>query len=184
MIRWNDFGSSLLFGAVAAAGFVPFAILAAPLLGRSGSLVAYALASAAVYLAGIGASRRQGLAAALLVAGAGAAAALLAPDPRDALLATGMIFGLCRSGLLYRSRFARALLLEGALVGAGLGVAGQLLDASTFSAVLAVWAFFLVQSVFFLIGGVEARCEDPGELDPFDAAHARVLEILEQGGAG
>jgi len=184
MIRWNDFGRSLLFGAVAAAGFVPFTILATPGLGRSGSLVVYALASAAVYLAGIGASRRQGFAAALIVAGAGTAAALFAPDPRDALLATGLLFGLCRSGLLYRSRFARALLLEGGLLGAGLGVAGQLLAASTFSAVLAVWAFFLVQSVFFLIGGVEARREEPGEHDPFDAAHSRVLAILEPGGAG
>jgi hypothetical protein len=179
-MRWNDFGRSLVFGAAAAAGFVPFAILAAPSLGRGGALVAYAVLCAAVYLAGIGAGRRQGVTAGLLVAGGGAAAALLAPDPHDALLTTAMLFGLCRSGLLYRSRFARALLLEAVLVGAGIGVAGQLLAGSTFSAVLAIWAFFLVQSVFFLVGGVEPRREERGELDPFEAARARVVELLEQ----
>ena len=184
MMRWNDFGRSLLFGAVAAAAFVPFAILCAPTLGSRGAVVAFAILSASAHLAGIGASRRQGLFAGVLVGVIGTAAALFAPDPRDAVLATAMAFGLCRSGLLYRSRFARAVVLEGALLGTGLALAGHLIGASTFSAVLAVWAFYLVQSVFFLVGGIEARPEDAGELDPFDAAHARAEEILEQAGAG
>ena len=64
---WNDFGRSLLFGAVAAAAFVPFAIVAAPHLGWGGTLAAYAVASASAYLAGLGATRRQGLGAGLLV---------------------------------------------------------------------------------------------------------------------
>ena len=59
MMRWNDFTRSLLFGAVAAAAFVPFAMVAAPLLGWSGALAAYAVVSASAYLAGLGASRRQ-----------------------------------------------------------------------------------------------------------------------------
>jgi hypothetical protein len=83
--------------------------------------------------------------------------------------------------MLYRTRFARALLLEGVLLCAGLGVAGHLLSGSTFSAVLAVWAFYLVQSVFFLVAGVEARREDSGDADPFEAARARALELLDQG---
>ncbi len=45
-MRWNDFGHSLLFGAVAAAVFVPFAILAVPHLGWGGTLAAYAVAQA------------------------------------------------------------------------------------------------------------------------------------------
>jgi len=181
MMRWNDFGRSLLFGAVAAAAFVPFAIAATPLLGWGGVLVAYAVASASAYLAGLGATRRQGLAAGLLVGLLGAGVALAAPAPRDAILAAALLLGLCRSGLLYRARFARALVLEGVLLCAGLGLAGHLLTGSTFSAVLAVWAFFLVQSIFFLVGGVETRREDPRDTDPFDAARARAVEILEQG---
>jgi hypothetical protein len=181
MMRWNDFTRSLLFGAVAAAAFVPFAIVATPFLGWAGALVAYAVASASAYLAGLGASRRQGLAAGLLVGLVGTGVALAAPVPRDALLATALLLGLCRSGLLYRARFARALVLEGVLLCAGLGIAGHLLGGSTFSAVLAVWAFFLVQSVFFLVGGVETRREEPGDADPFDTARARALELLERG---
>ena len=141
MMRWNDFTRSLLFGAVAAAAFVPFAIVAAPLLGWSGALAAYAVVSAAAYLAGLGASRRQGLGAGLLLAVLGTGIALAAPSARDAALAAALLLGLCRSGMLYRTRFARALLLEGFLLCAGLGVAGHLLTGSTFSAVLAVWVF-------------------------------------------
>jgi hypothetical protein len=180
-MRWNDFGRSLLFGAVAAAAFVPFAIVASPHLGWGGTLAAYAVASASAYLAGLGATRRQGLAAALLLGLLGTGVALAAPTSRDAVLGAALLLGLCRSGLLYRTRFARALLLEGILLCGGLGVAGHLLTSSTFSAVLAVWAFFLVQSVFFLVGGVETRREDAGDVDPFEAARARAIELIEQG---
>jgi hypothetical protein len=183
-MRWNDFGRSLLFGAVAAAAFVPFAIVTIPHLGWSGTLAAYAVASASVYLAGLGATRRQGLGAGLLVGLLGTGVALVAPTARDAIVAAALLLGLCRSGLLYRARFARALVLEGVLLCAGLGIAGHLLTGSTFSAVLAAWAFFLVQSVFFLVGGVETRREDAPDVDPFDAARARAVEIMEQGVGG
>jgi hypothetical protein len=181
---WNDFGRSLLFGAVAAAAFVPFAIVAAPHLGWGGTLAAYAVASASAYLVGLGATRRQGLGAGLLVGLLGTGVALAAPSSRDAILAAALLLGLCRSGLLYRTRFARAVVLEGVLLCAGLGIAGHLLTSSTFSAVLAVWAFFLVQSVFFLVGGVEARREEARDVDPFDTARARAVELMEQGVGG
>ncbi len=181
MMRWNDFRGSLLFGAVAAAAFVPFAIIATPHFGWGGALAAYAVASASTYLTGLGATRRQGFAAGLLVAVLGVGIAFAAPTARDAILAATLLLGLCRSGLLYRARFARALVLESVLLCAGLGVAGYLLAGSTFSAVLAVWAFYLVQSVFFLVGGVETRSEETGDVDPFEAARARALELLEQG---
>jgi hypothetical protein len=181
MMRWNDFTRSLLFGAVAAAAFVPFVVLAAPVLGWSDALAAYAVISASAYLAGLGASRRQGLGAGLLLGLLGTGIALAAPTARDSVLAAALLLGLCRSGMLYRTRFARALLLEGVLLCAGLGVAGHLLAGSTFSAVLAVWAFYLVQSVFFLVSGVETRREGAGDGDAFEAARARALELLEQG---
>jgi len=83
---------------------------------------------------------------------------------------------------LYRTRFARALVLEGILLCAGLGAAGQILGGSTFSAVLAVWIFFLIQSVFFLVGGVTSRSECDAAVDPFEAARARTLDLLEPDG--
>jgi len=181
MMRWNDFTRSLLFGAVAAAAFVPFAMLAAPVVGWSSALAAYAVVSASAYLAGLGASRRQGLGAGLLLGLLGTGIALASPSARDSVLAAALLLGLCRSGMLYRTRFARGLLLEGILLCAGLGLAGHLLTGSTFSAVLAIWAFYLVQSVFFLVGGVESRREDCGDADPFETARARAVELLEQG---
>jgi hypothetical protein len=184
MMRWNGLGRSLLFAAFAAAAFVPFAVVATPFAGWSGSVAAYAIASAAAYLLGLGPSLRQGFAAAgLLVLGV-AALALVAPSDRDVVVSAALALGLLRSGLLYRSRFARALAVEGALLGAGLLLAEALFDGGIASTVLAIWAFYLVQSAFFVVGGVRARSDLAEELDPFDAAHARALALLDEGGVG
>ena len=182
-MRWNDFGRSLLYAAVAAAGAVPYFLLLAPALGWHAALASYAVLSTSAYLAGLGRTVRQGLGAALLAGALGAVAALLAPSPREAFAAAALLLGLCRSGLLYRTRFARAVVSESVLLVAALGLANHLLAGSPFSAVLAVWGFFLVQSGFFLIGGARVRAEDPTGADPFDVALARAAEILEQGGA-
>jgi hypothetical protein len=182
MMRWNDFGRSLVFGAVAAAAFVPFAVVATPVHGWSSGVAAYALLCSATYLAGLGATRRQGLTAAGVALLVGGTVAWIAPTPRDAIFAAALGLGLCRSGLLYRARFARSLLLEGFLLCAGLAAAAEMFGGSTFSAVLAVWIFFVIQSVFFLIGGVNARREGAEETDAFEAARARALELLEREG--
>jgi len=179
MMRWDGFGRSLLFAAVAAAGFLPFAIAVAPLLGWSASLAAYAWLAVAVHLAGIGATRRQGLAAAGATLVGGAVIASLAPGPRDAILAAALVLGLCRSGLLYRARFARSVAWEAILLGTGLALAGSVLCGTTFSAVLAVWAFFLVQSVFFAVGGVRERREARVDLDPFEVARDRTRALID-----
>ncbi len=46
--------------------------------------------------------------------------------------------------------------------------------------VSAIWGFFLVQSCFFLVAGVRERRADGGHPDPFEAAHARAMEVLER----
>jgi hypothetical protein len=184
MMRWNGLGRSLLFGACAAAAYVPFAIIATPLFGWSGSLAAYALLSAAVYLAGLGATLRQGLAASLLLGLGVGAVAFVAPSDRDVVLAAALALGLLRSGLLYRSRFARAVALEGALTCGGLVIAGQIFDGSVLSTALALWTFYLVQSVYFAVPGIAARRDCPDGVDPFDSAHARALAVLDDVGVG
>jgi hypothetical protein len=80
-----------------------------------------------------------------------------------------------RSGILYRSRPLRALVLESLLAAGGLVFAGQLAGASL---ALAAWGYFLVQSLFFLVGGIEAR-PDPGPADPFERARAELLALLD-----
>jgi hypothetical protein len=51
--------------------------------------------------------------------------------------------------------------------------------ATPFATALAVWGFFLVQSVFFLVGGVQPRREPGPQPDPFEDAHARALALLD-----
>jgi hypothetical protein len=184
MMRWNGLGRSLLFGAFAAAAYVPFAIVATPIFGWSGAVAAYAVVSAAAYLAGLGPSVRQGFAAAAAFGLGVGALALVAPSDRDVVLAAALGLGVVRSGLLYRSRFARALVIEAALLCSGLLCAGKLFDGSIVSTVLAIWSFFLVQSAFFAVGGVAARTDEPNDVDPFDAARARALAVLEDVGVG
>jgi hypothetical protein len=184
MMRWNGFGRSLLFGAFAGVAFVPFAMLATPFFGWSGAVAAYAVMSASVYLAGLGTTHRQGLTASVLLAlGVGAVAAVATSD-RDVVLATALALAVLRSGLLYRSRFARALLLESTLAGAGLWLAGHVFDGSVTSTALAVWAFYLVQSAYFAVGGIAARPDRPQDADPFDAARTRALAVLDDMGVG
>jgi len=183
-MRWNDFTRSLVFAAVAAAGAVPWLVLLGPALGWNAAFTGYAVFSSAAYLVGAGPSVRQGLGAACVAGCLGAVAALLLPSAREGLAAAALLLALCRSGLLYRARFARAVASESALLVAGLGLANHLLGPSAFSAVLAIWGFFLVQSGFFLIAGIRERADGPTGADPFDVALARAAEILEHGGAG
>jgi hypothetical protein len=43
----------------------------------------------------------------------------------------------------------------------------------------AIWGFFLVQSFFFLLGGVAERAATPAGLDPFEVARARAVALME-----
>ena len=182
-MRWNGFRGSLVFAAVAAAGFVPFTAIAAPLLGWHSALAAFAVCAVSGYLAGLAGNLRKGIGAALVAGAIGTGFALVAPSTREALLGAGLALGLCRSGLVYRARFARAVVLETLLLLCGAGLAGHLYTGTLFSAALSVWSFFLVQSAFFLVGGVSPRRQATPGQDPFDAARSRALEILEQAGA-
>ena len=101
---WNRFSGSLAFGAVAAAGYAPFALLFAPHLGSGAALGCYALLSVSVYAGGLGATRRQGIGAALLAGALGCAVLLVAPSARDLVLAAALILGLVRNALAHLVR--------------------------------------------------------------------------------
>ncbi len=180
-MRWNGFARSLVFAGVTAAGYAPFALVVAPWLGAGAALAAYAVLAVAVYTVGLASTLRRGVGAALLAALLGAGVLAATASTREVVVAAALILCLCRSGVLYRTRFARALVLEGTLLVGGLGLAQHLMGPSTLSVILAVWGFFLVQSVFFLVGGVEEKRLACEVLDPFEQAHARALSILEEG---
>jgi hypothetical protein len=178
-MRWNGFGRSVVFAALAAAGLAPFTLLVSPWLSQVEALLAYAWLSAAIYPLGLGASVRRGLAGSAITLAAAAGVALVDPGARATLIAAAVSLAVVRSGALYARRLPRAIVIETGFVLGGLAIANALLGASILSTTLAIWGFYLVQSVFFLVGGSrwERRARVPA--DPFEAARDRALAILD-----
>lgn len=179
-MRWNDFGRSLAFAAAAAAAWPAFALLAGPMLGARAALSLYLVSAAVLCAWGISPDRTRGAVAALATAGLGALALLLARDVWEVAAGAALALGIARSALLYRTRAARALLLEAALLGGGLLLARWLATPGLLGVALALWGFFGVQAAFFAIGGVHERARDAGGADRFEHARRRALELLEE----
>src|SRR6266404_1773908 len=53
VMRWNTFTRSTLFAAVAAAGWLPWVLVAAPILGVSNARAFYLVGTTALYIAGL-----------------------------------------------------------------------------------------------------------------------------------
>lgn len=178
-MRWNSFIRSIMFAAGAAAAYVPYSIVLGPWLSVNLTLSTYMVLMTSVYLAGIASTLRMGLGAALLATFVGAATLALFRSPFETAIASSFVLGICRSGMLFRSRFARAVVIEVTLAIVGLVVARFLMVSIFLPVSLAIWGFFLVQSVFFLIGGIRERNDPTEGLDPFERAHARAIALLE-----
>jgi hypothetical protein len=179
-MKWNSFARSLAFAALAGAAWPAFALATGPLIGTRAALSLYLVASAAIYVAGLTPRRVHGVGAAILAAMLGAVFAAVARDPGVVALGAAIAVGVCRSGLLYRARVARALVTEATLLGGGLLLARFLAAPGSLGVALALWGFFLVQSGFFLIGGVAERPGETRGLDRFETAHRRALALLEE----
>jgi len=178
-MRWNSFSGTLVFAALAALGLPAAVLVLGPGLGGQTAVSLYVVASACLYLAGCAPRRRWGLAVAIPAAAAGGLILLVAPHPEQVALLSALMIAVCRSGFLYRSRPGRALLAELLLALAGLAVAHLLWGPGLIATALALWGYYLVQSVFFLIGGVQPRRPSP-EGDPFELARSRLLALLEE----
>ncbi len=179
-MRGDSLPGSLALGAGAALASIPWTMVAGPVFGRLWAVAAYCLGAVVLYVAAIAPSLRRGVEIGALAALAAAAVAVLAPWPSEAILGAALILAVARSGFLYRSRPARAVALESALAGGGLAFAGVLAAPTLLGAALAIWAFFLVQSLFFVAGGVEARGSDEPHVDPFERARKRALALMEE----
>lgn len=173
----NGFGRSLLFGALAGAGLLAGLVLLAPAVPPRALLGLALPALAVLYVMGIAPSPRRGLAGGALAAVL--AAPLLLLGPAASAVGAAAVVSLCRSAFLYRARPLRALAVEGALGVAGLGLGHHLAGPGAASWALAVWGYFLVQSLFFLVGGTRPRGVDEPAADPFDTARERLLSLLE-----
>jgi hypothetical protein len=182
MMRVDSFVRSALFGALAALGSLPWLIALGPLVGLQRGLGLYLTIVAATYVAGLVPRGARRFGAAVAVAGLGCGIVLLAHTLSEVALGLAVLLGAVRSAVLYRARTARAVATEVILVTAGLLFARFLAGTSLPSVMLAIWGFFLVQSVFFLIGGASPRAAAGRHPDPFEEAHGRALALL--GGNG
>jgi len=175
----NTFVRSLVFAAAAAAGLWVAAVLLLPVLHPSQLLALYLVAAAAAYVVGIAPGRSAGLAAGGIAAALGGGLLLLPLGVAGTALGAALVVAVCRSAILYRARRFRALLLELVLLVGGLGLAHALAGAGVGSAAFGLWGYFLVQSAFFLVGGVVPRDDRDGALDRFDRARAQLIALLD-----
>lgn len=178
-MKWDGFGRSLAFAAIAGAAWPAFALAAQPFLGARTALTLYLVAGAAVYAAGLATSRVRGIAGGLLAAAIAVAFASVARDPAVVALGAAVGIGVARSGLLYRTSVARAIATEAMLLGGGLVLARFLAAPSVLGVALAIWGFLLVQSAFFAIGGVSIRSAESAGPDRFERARRRALALLD-----
>jgi hypothetical protein len=179
VIRLDSFGRSAVFAAVAALAWMPWAMLAAPLVGVPAARALYLVAVAALYCGGLAKSTPRRASTTILAAVVGCVLALVARGTPELCVALAATLGVVRSGLVHRTAAARAVALEAGLLVGGLLFA-RFLAAGPLATALGVWGFLLVQSCFFLVGGMAARAEDGRHADPFEEACARATEVLER----
>ena len=179
------FVKSLRFGGLAALAVIPWLAVVAPHLGRGGGLAAYALLLTVAYPLAVGPSLAVGARGALLAfalaALAEAQARLFGGGVDQRLLSAMLILALVRSLVLYRRRPARALALELSLAVAGLIFSGLLIGPSAYACALALWAYCLAQSLFFLVTEPASETAEAPRVDPFEQARHRALEVMRSG---
>jgi hypothetical protein len=178
-MRWNHFRGGVLFAAAAGLGCVPFMLALTSRTGVGDALAAYALLTSVIYVGGVSAGPRRGWIAALAAGVMALAVWLLPTTPRESILAAAGILAVTRSGLACPGRGARVWAIEAVLGALGLAFAATLAGSNLIWLGLSIWSFYLVQSVFCLVGGARPSPERNEEADPFDVAHARVVSLIE-----
>jgi hypothetical protein len=181
MMRVDGFSRSLLFAVVAAAGVLPWMLLARPAFGSRTALALYLVGAVATYLGGLAPARGRRVATWLVALAAGLAVATLARSIGELAFGLGGVLAIGRSAFLYRAPAARAVVIEALVTGGGLVFARCFAGPSAAETVFALWAFFLVQSVYFLISGIRPRASSARRRDPFEEAYGRALTLLERG---
>ncbi len=178
-MRTDSFARSLLFGAVAAAAWLPFQLLVAPFAGTQAAARLYMVGLCTLYVAGLGPRGAGHWGVTLIVAAAAAYAALHSASVGLTAAALTAVLAVARSATIVCHRApARALGVEAVLGFASLGVARFLLGGSGLSFALSVWGYFLTQSAFFLVEDVR-RSKDVARGDPFDHAWRLATSLLE-----
>ena len=176
----HSFGRALGFAALAAALTFPVLVMGALAWGYDGSLAAYLLALAPLRTFSAAPDLRSGLRAGALTAGLSLGLLLVVDSVQAALLVALVILAIGR-GLLSVSAprsLGRVLFVELLLGALSFGVFVTFRDQRLIGDALAIWGFFLVQSVFALVAYAPgARAAEP--MDRFVAARAAAERLLQ-----
>jgi hypothetical protein len=178
MMRLGNLAGSLAFAAIAGLATVAYTLIAPPLLGFTTAWLWWCLLLTAGYLVVIAPSLGRGIRIGMLSAAIGVGIHMLAPGSAAAMLGMTVLLGLMRSGFLFPRRLARALAVELGLGSVAGVLAGALAGPSSLSLGIAVWGFFLVQSLFFVIGGLEVGAPAVTE-GAFEKAHRQAVTLME-----
>jgi hypothetical protein len=179
MTRSDGFVRTLVFGALAALALPAIWLVLGPALGARLALGLILVATCVAYLIALAPDRRAALAAGVAAAVLGAGVLALAATRGELAFGAAAVLAVCRAGILGRARSPlRAIAAESALAGGGLALAALLAGPGPLGAALGLWTFFLVQSVWHLVG--DARPRAAAGRDPFDAAHARLRSLLDE----
>jgi hypothetical protein len=178
-MRLGTFAGSLVYAAISALVAIPYLMAARPILGSSIAWSSCCVAMVVGYLIAIAPSWARGIRIGLLAGVFGLGIVVLAPSTSVAVLACMVLLGLMRSGFLLRTKPARALVTETGLLAAGLAMAYVLAGWGVLSIALAIWGFFLVQSLYFLVGGIGQRAGRAEDVDPFEKAHKQAVRLMD-----
>ena len=96
------------------------------------------------------------------------------------LIALG-ILGWIRSGICYPKNFTKRLFAEVALCFGGGVLVTMLTPGTIFTWALAVWLFFLIQALYFVIFEMNPIEQENIQLDLFDEARKQAEKILSSG---
>lgn len=181
----RSFGSCLGFAAAAAVSLPVLLMVGAPVLGTATVLAGYMVTVSAAYVAWIAPNPRLALSGGVAVTLGGSFICLLVPGSGVyslSLLAIGCaaLVAVMRSAVFYRSRSARAIVLELGLSLGGLWVARFLGGTGMLSMAAAMWGYLLVQSFYGLAPGLRLRRDGSAGGDAFERASSRLSRLLEE----
>ena len=153
MMRRNGLTKSLCFGAVASIAFVFAQHVGAPLVGSVDVLVFYLGSCTIAYAALLGSTPRRAVrnAAAALVGTM--LVVMLTGGLAGLAIGLAGVLALVRSGLEFPMKPARGFVIETLLMGLGLGFAFWVSSPGWLGTAAGLWAFALVQSLYFLVPG-------------------------------
>jgi hypothetical protein len=100
--------------------------------------------------------------------------------PANLIIAAGT-FSWIRSGICYPDRFTKRFLAEIVLCAGAALIAGSFAPLTVFNRAIAVWMFFLIQALYFVIFEDSAGVQHGPNHDPFESARQKAETILSAG---